>query len=209
MAMPTCQQFMFMRHGETDWNVGRRLQGQSDIPLNERGCAQAASAARILKGQTLGRVIASPSLRALKTAAIVAEELNLPICVDGRLKERHFGSLEGLSAVEVRRRHGLDAHETLRRLSFEGVEEWSDLRFRARGAVVDWLNRRPGEPLLFVGHGGFLEALGDSFEIDLGICKHATPYVFRRGGEAWSIEEISVGEQSRARLHQRAPIDGA
>ena len=109
--MSHLQTFVFMRHGETDWNVGRRLQGQSDIPLNATGCAQAAVAAKALASLSVCRIVTSPSIRALKTAAVIAEELALPISVDGRLRERHFGPLEGMQALDVRRNYGLEAHE--------------------------------------------------------------------------------------------------
>ena len=86
---------------------------------------------------------------------------------------------------------------TLRRLSAKGVEEWAALRIRAYGVTVDWLSNCPAEHLLFVGHGGFLEALGNSLEVELGACKHATPYVFRSTGSSWTVREISIARTSQ------------
>lgn len=181
-----------MRHGETDWNADRRLQGQSDVPLNKTGCAQAAAAAKVLGGLSICRIVTSPSIRALKTAAVIAEELKLSISVDSRLTERHFGPLEGQCALDIRRSHGLEPNETLRRLSSNGVEEWSDLRVRAYNVVVDWLAGSAAGLIMFVGHGGFLEALGDSLEVEIGICRHATPYLFHFTGSNWAVREVPV-----------------
>jgi probable phosphoglycerate mutase len=92
----------FIRHGETDWNAERRLQGQTNVPLNDTGRLQAARNGRVLK--ELNRhpdsfdFVASPLSRARQTMEIVRAELGLPpdgFRVDERLKEIHFGRWEG------------------------------------------------------------------------------------------------------------------
>ena len=90
------REFLFLRHGQTDWNLQGRFQGHSDIPLNETGLSQAHSAAERLADRGIELVISSPLIRALKTAAIVAERIQRPLRVDSRLMERTFGSFEGL-----------------------------------------------------------------------------------------------------------------
>lgn len=89
-----------MRHGETDWNVKRRMQGQSDIPLNERGLAQARAAAQGLKDVPFDRILCSPLIRTHQTAQAVAEGRGLAIEEEPRLIEMGFGDLEGLSVRE-------------------------------------------------------------------------------------------------------------
>lgn len=89
-----------MRHGETDWNVVRRMQGKSDIPLNECGLAQARSAAAGMKDLPIDRILSSPLIRARQTAQAVAEGRGLEVDVDERLIEMGFGDLEGLSVRE-------------------------------------------------------------------------------------------------------------
>lgn len=84
-----------MRHGETDWNKARRLQGQSDIALNENGIDLARKTAAGLKGVTFDRVFSSPLKRALMTAQIVAAESGCAVETDDRLKEINFGPSEG------------------------------------------------------------------------------------------------------------------
>lgn len=85
-----------IRHGETDWNAQMKLQGATDIPLNERGVEQAEDAARLLRGSDWTRIVSSPLGRARHTAEIIAETLELepPILIP-QLVERSFGALEG------------------------------------------------------------------------------------------------------------------
>ncbi|MCM1192135.1 MAG: histidine phosphatase family protein [Acetatifactor muris] len=84
-----------MRHGETEWNRGGRLQGQSDIPLNEFGIGLAEKTAEGLKGVPFDAVFSSPLQRALLTAQIVTGSRAVSIETDDRLKEIHFGAGEG------------------------------------------------------------------------------------------------------------------
>ncbi|HYG70238.1 MAG TPA: histidine phosphatase family protein, partial [Anaeromyxobacteraceae bacterium] len=87
-----------VRHGETDWNVAGRWQGQTDIPLNEAGRAQARELARRMRGEGIATIAASDLLRARETAEIVAAELGLEVRIlDHRLREQSFGAFEGLT----------------------------------------------------------------------------------------------------------------
>ena len=89
------RRFLYLRHGETDWNTEGRAQGLSDIPLNDRGRDQARDAARILARIPISAVIASPLTRARDTAAVVADAIGLPVTVDDALHEVSFGDHEG------------------------------------------------------------------------------------------------------------------
>lgn len=82
------------RHGETDWNKDRRLQGQSDIPLNDAGRELAVKTAEALKEVTFDAVFSSPLCRAYETAEIIAGK-DAEIILDERLKEIDFGECEG------------------------------------------------------------------------------------------------------------------
>lgn len=91
-----------VRHGETDWNRERRLQGRTDVPLNARGRAQAAAAAHALHGRSVGAVTTSPLARAAETGRIVAAVLGVALAgTDDRLVERSYGAKEGLRPDEV------------------------------------------------------------------------------------------------------------
>lgn len=87
----------FLRHGETDWNKERRLQGQADIPLNEYGIALARETAIALKETPFDKIFSSPLQRAYDTAVILSSGRNLEIITDQRLKELNFGEGEGIS----------------------------------------------------------------------------------------------------------------
>lgn len=90
-------ELIFVRHGQTDWNLSGRLQGILDIPLNDSGINEAKELRENLKIDVKS-IISSPLKRAYKTAEILNEKLNLPITADKRLQERNFGSLAGEKA---------------------------------------------------------------------------------------------------------------
>jgi probable phosphoglycerate mutase len=85
------------RHGETDWNAVRRIQGQLDVPLNALGQAQAKKLAQALADHDFDEVVSSPLDRAHQTALPLAQTLSLPVVLDAAFAERHFGDLQGRS----------------------------------------------------------------------------------------------------------------
>jgi broad specificity phosphatase PhoE len=92
------------RHGQTTYNVERRFQGQSDVPLNEAGLRQAAEAAPYLAAMRPSAIFSSDLRRASATAAALARLTGLPVQLDKDLRERSGGSWEGLSEAEIRER---------------------------------------------------------------------------------------------------------
>ena len=155
---------ILIRHGETDWNRDRRIQGATDIPLNDTGRAQAHQAATALRERLdLARVTISSSdlSRARETAEIIAGDLGLeaPRTYRG-LRERSYGEAEGLDVDEFRRRWG-DWHSA----EVPGAEPWPKLRERgiaALGRVVRD-HRRATAPtastLIVVAHGAFIREI--------------------------------------------------
>jgi glucosyl-3-phosphoglycerate phosphatase len=89
------------RHGNTDWNAGHRVQGQSDVSLNQLGRQQAVDAAALLVRFKPDAIVASDLRRASDTAAALAALTDLPVSHDPRLRERYFGLWEGLLMTEV------------------------------------------------------------------------------------------------------------
>ena len=112
--------FLYLRHGETAWNREGRMQGATDIPLNETGRAQAHAAAETLRDVHIDRIISSPMARAAETADIVGAAKGLVPTRDERLKERYFGAFDGLLLSEIRERHGVG----------NGTSIWSLIRPR-------------------------------------------------------------------------------
>jgi probable phosphoglycerate mutase len=99
------------RHGQTVWNAERRFQGQSDIPLDQTGEAQAERAARLLAALSPDMIISSDLSRASGTAAPLARLTGLQVILDKDLRERHGGCWEGLTDAEIREWYP-DSHAT-------------------------------------------------------------------------------------------------
>ena len=91
---------LLVRHGETDWNADGRLQGQTDRPLSDFGRRQARKLAEELEGEQLDAIYSSDLSRARETAEIVGQRLGLPVEIDADLREKDWGTWEGLTAVE-------------------------------------------------------------------------------------------------------------
>ncbi|MCP2637011.1 histidine phosphatase family protein [Microbacterium sp. HD4P20] len=155
---------ILIRHGETDWNRDRRIQGATDIPLNDTGRAQAHEAATALRERLdlVGVTVASSDLaRARETAEIIAGDLGLAVPRTYRgLRERSYGEAEGLDVDEFRRRWG-DWHSA----EVPGAEPWPDLRKRGIAALGQVVrdHRRATAPtassLIVVGHGAFIREI--------------------------------------------------
>lgn len=97
-------ELILVRHGQTDWNIARRYQGQTETDLNEHGYRQMKQAAARLNREQLGAVVASPLKRAVRSAEIVAEPHQLSVVQEEQLMELHLGSWQGQS-YGLRDRH--------------------------------------------------------------------------------------------------------
>ena len=159
--MPTT--ILLARHGETDWNAERRVQGHTDTPLNARGREQARALAGNLAGERLDAVYASDLGRAAETARAVARQRGLHVVELAELRERHFGSWEGLSDTEVLERFP-DARE---RPHWGDGESPSELSERVLGALRRSAEAYPDGRVLVVTHGGPLRAVLRRCEVPL------------------------------------------
>ena len=153
---------ILIRHGETDWNVQGRFQGQIDVPLNALGQRQAARMAERLSLERVDAFYCSDLLRTRQTAEPAALKLELTAEPDAGLREQHFGILEGLSFDEVQQRHPQQLAEWLRYDPDYALPEGESVRsFHARvvGAVQALAVRHAGQTLAVVTHGGVLDML--------------------------------------------------
>ncbi len=91
---------LITRHGQTDWNALGKLQGQTDIELNNIGRQQAEETGKMIKNEKIDLIITSPLKRAKETAEIINKNFNVTIIEDARLMERKFGKCEGLTKAE-------------------------------------------------------------------------------------------------------------
>jgi len=141
-----------VRHGETDWNLRRRIQGLTDIPLNDTGREQARAAGRLLARRSWDLVYTSPLSRALETAQIIAGELGLPEPVLlPAVVERDYGEAEGLDFDEIERRYP-------GRGSIPGQETREQVRDRVLPALRALAVEHEDAAVLVVSHGGAIRA---------------------------------------------------
>jgi broad specificity phosphatase PhoE len=161
-----------VRHGETDWNRDRRIQGQTDIPLNAEGHRQAEGLALELAATALDAAYASDLSRAWETAAAVAEPRGLEVTRKVALREKHFGTWEGMTDDEVLERfpHAVNG-------SWGDAETTEQLTERVVGAIHDIARDHPEGSVLVVSHGGAIRSLYRAVGVDqrrIGNCTVAT-----------------------------------
>lgn len=143
-----------VRHGQTDWNVAGRLQGRTDIELNDTGRAQARAVGRELLGQGWDLVLASPLGRAQETAQLIADELGVStgVAVPG-LIERGFGPLEGRIRAEV-------SDEEFESVRTE-LEPRDEILNRALPTLRELAKMHQGRKVLIVSHGATMRNIRD------------------------------------------------
>lgn len=144
------------RHGNTDWNAANRVQGQTDVPLNDLGREQARAAAPLLAGMRPDAIVASDLCRAVDTAAALAALTGLPVHTDARLRERYFGLWQGLSLTEVVERFP-DEYARWRAGDPDPgaeIETLDDLGKRIGAALQDAADLAVGGTVVVTTHGG-------------------------------------------------------
>jgi probable phosphoglycerate mutase len=160
--MENVTHLLVLRHGETDWNVDQRIQGQLDIALNDHGRWQAAQLALALAGEALHAVYSSDLQRAAETAAPLAQASGLVVQTDTALRERAFGDFEGVSFREIERRWPEAAQRWRRRepdFAPGGGETLRQFYARSVSAATRLAARHPGQTVALVAHGGVLDCL--------------------------------------------------
>jgi probable phosphoglycerate mutase len=144
------------RHGNTDWNRGGRVQGQTDTPLNEAGRAQAARAATVLAALRPDAIVSSDLSRAADTAAALAALTGLPVSIDERLRERAYGRWQGLTMAEIP--NLFPAEYTRWRAGDQApgcdIESLDDLGKRVGEALREAAEGTPGGTVVVATHGG-------------------------------------------------------
>ncbi len=166
-------QVYLVRHGETEWNAARRIQGQSDSPLTEKGVFQAKQIAERVRNEGITHVISSDLGRTKRTAQIIADACGCEITTDPRLRELHMGVLETRELDKLSSRE-----EAWRKQMVDGTPEgripegetMSELATRMHEALNSCLNLPAGSKPLLVSHG---IALGCLVSTLLGLPAHA------------------------------------
>jgi len=154
--------FCIIRHGETEWNAERRIQGQIDIGLNDSGRQQALAAGRWLRSAGITALYASDLRRAWDTAAEIGRALGLSAVATPELRERRYGVFEGLTYAEAARRfpEGYAAFEGRNAdYDFENGESLRVMYARVTGKLSELAALHPGENVAVVVHGGVLDVI--------------------------------------------------
>lgn len=142
-----------VRHGQTDWNLHKRIQGSTDIPLNHTGRAEAAETGVRLRERTWDAIVASPLARAEETARIIAGELGLSAPETlADITERHHGEIEGLTFSERQARFP-DG------VPVPGLESRQDVLDRVLPALGRIADQHQGRSVLVISHGGVIGTL--------------------------------------------------
>lgn len=142
-----CTTIYLVRHGQTDWNLKGRIQSIENYPLNETGQKQASFLSEKLKDVSFQSVITSGLTRTTETALIIVQDNPLKFTIDQRLRERNYGSWEGVPKEEY---HGATKENKW------DVEKDSHVTERAMEALKDIAQQHSGSNVLVVSHGGVL-----------------------------------------------------
>jgi probable phosphoglycerate mutase len=149
-----------VRHGETEWNTQRRIQGQIDIGLNDNGLRQADAAGRWLKTAGITALYSSDLSRAWTTAQRIGAAIGLTPKAAPELRERRYGIFEGLTFGELKEKHpaSFAAYETRDPdYDFETGESLRTMFERVTGKLKALVAAHPGESIAVVLHGGVLD----------------------------------------------------
>lgn len=158
--------FYIVRHGETDWNVRKLIQGHEDIPLNKRGEYQAKEIAKELQHVHFDSAFSSDLLRAKKTAEIIVMERNIALKTTQILRERYYGYFQGKHVDEYKK----EMSQYLSKLKKVSYENRKKIRVRDRetdeklmSRVITFLRELAiayrGKTMLIVAHGGIMRTL--------------------------------------------------
>lgn len=150
-----------IRHGVTNWHEQRKVLGQRDMPLSDKGVGQAEAAARALDGVTISDVVSSPLQRSMQTAEIIGSRAKIDVARDPRLTDFRVGKWSGMTYDEI-----ATSPEYLRFLDnplseqIPGGENLADIRDRAVGAIEQALEYSPtGDAIAIVTHAGIIRVL--------------------------------------------------
>lgn len=198
-----------VRHGETDWNLARRIQGSTDVPLNDTGRAQAAATGRLLARRQWDGIVSSPLSRAVETASIIAGELGLPPATTiPAIVERNYGEAEGLADPELALRFPGDA-------PVPGRETREEVIARVLPALMDLAEANPARALIVVSHGGVIRSVLNEVDPDgrHGMITNGSVHSFRYidGGLRLIAFDDPIDEESIAAgaedIEEQNPIE--
>ncbi len=200
------RRLVMLRHGQTEWNAGNRMQGQLDTELSELGRDQAVAAAEVLAKRHPLLIVSSDLRRAYDTAVVLAERTGSPLIVDARLRETHLGDWQAMTHSEV------DAAAPGARVTWRNDATWAphggesrvDVARRSLPLITelvdsqsDWGADEPDRPVVLVAHGGLIAALTARL---LGLPVDNWPVLGGMGNASWA--QLSGNSARDARLDE-------
>lgn len=143
-----------IRHGQTDWNIEKKMQGTEDIPLNDTGRKQAVICAQALSSISFEAIYTSPLSRAAETAQIISDyKCHAPVIIEPGLIERDFGEGSGMSYEQLH-----STYPEYPQVLPKGMEAFELLSERIYSAVRSCAEKHPEKPILLVSHGASINA---------------------------------------------------
>lgn len=196
-----------VRHGETEWNRQHRIQGRTDIPLNDTGREQAAATAQLLARRDWDAIFSSPLSRAAETATIIAAELGLgaPATLP-EVVERNYGEAEGMDY------HTLD-QQFPEGTPVPGRETHEEVAERALPALVDLARTHHGKAIIVVAHGGVIRSVLQAINPDasFGRITNGSIHSFRFEDDAFALiafnDPIGVESELGEDLATQNPVE--
>lgn len=189
MNLPA-HEFIFLRHGETEYNREGRFQGRIDVPLTDAGVAQAESAADVLVNRHISRVVSSPARRVLQTVQPFLQADDIPLHIEDDLMEFFVGGFEGKKVADIRQEHGLDQGESWLSVLPDDAERWPEFVSRVCSAVARWTEQHAGETILVASHGLVFHALAEELTGKKLFSRNAEPHRFVPVGDAWAVSSV-------------------
>ncbi|ADT98744.1 MULTISPECIES: glucosyl-3-phosphoglycerate phosphatase [Mycolicibacterium] len=186
----TIRRLVMLRHGQTEYNAGSRMQGQLDTDLSDLGREQAASAADALAKRHPLLIVSSDLRRALDTAVVLGDRCGQPVSIDARLRETHLGDWQGMTHLEV------DEVAPGARLAWRDDARWAphggesriDVARRSLPLVRELVTQQTewgsagDRPVVLVAHGGLIAALTAAL---LGLPADNWPVLGGMGNASW------------------------
>lgn len=151
-----------IRHGETEWNIIRRLQGKSDSPLTKTGWEQVKRVAAAIGERNFDKLYSSDLKRSLNTAKEINKFHNLKLETEAGLRERNFGIMEGLNLDEILQKYPETYHNYLDRSEDYQIPEGESLiqfNNRVMSTITELVEINQGKHLLIISHGGILDCI--------------------------------------------------